>query len=54
MPTYDYRCEKCRKKFSLTMTIAQHDSKRVTCPKCGSRKVTQQIGNFFCVTSDKS
>ena len=54
MPTYDYRCNKCGKKFSLTLTIGEHDSKRVTCPKCKSRRVTQQVGHFFCVTSDKS
>ena len=54
MPTYDYRCEKCRKKFSLVMTIGEHDRKRPKCPKCGSRKVRQQISAFFAVTSDKS
>lgn len=54
MPTYDYRCDKCKKRFSLTMTIGEHESRRVRCPKCNSLKVTQQIGGFFCQTSDKS
>jgi putative FmdB family regulatory protein len=53
MPTYDYRCNKCRKKFSLTISLAEHD-KGVKCPKCGSRKVEQQISGFFAKTGRKS
>ena len=54
MPTYDYRCESCRKKFILMMNIKEHDSKKVKCPKCSSRKVTQLISGFFAQTSKKS
>jgi putative FmdB family regulatory protein len=54
MPTYDYRCEKCRKSFSLTLTISQHDTKRITCPKCGSRSVKQKVTGFFAITKKKS
>ena len=54
MPTYDYRCDKCGKRFSLTMTIAEHDTKRTRCPKCKSVRVMQQFRNFFAQTSKKS
>ena len=54
MPTYDYRCESCRKKFTLTLGIKEHDSKKVKCPKCTSRKVTQLISGFFTQTAKKS
>jgi putative FmdB family regulatory protein len=54
MPTYDYKCVNCGKKFSLVMTIRQHDSKKPKCPKCNSRKVKQQLASFFAITSDKS
>ncbi|MBI3951312.1 MAG: zinc ribbon domain-containing protein [Acidobacteria bacterium] len=54
MPVYDYRCGKCSKKFSLTMTISDHDKRNVKCPKCGSRKVEQQVAAFYAVTSKKS
>jgi putative FmdB family regulatory protein len=54
MPTYDYQCQKCRKSFSQTLTIAQHDTKRITCPKCGSRSVKQKVTGFFAVTKKKS
>lgn len=54
MPNYEYACKACKKSFNLTMTIGEHDKKRVTCPKCKSRKVEQQFGSFFTVTSKKS
>lgn len=54
MPTYSYLCEGCRKSFSLQMTITKHDKARVTCPKCGTRKVKQRIAGFSAKTSKKS
>lgn len=54
MPVYDYVCRKCGKKFSVTLTIHEHESKKVKCPKCESRNVEQQLAAFFAVTSKKS
>jgi len=54
MPSYEYACKACKKTFSLILSITDHDKKRVTCPKCKSRKVEQQFGSFFTVTSKKS
>jgi len=54
MPTYDYRCNECKKQFSRTMSIKEHDTKRVKCPKCSSSKVSQQLGKIYAQTSKKS
>ena len=54
MPTYDFRGEACKKKFSLTMSIGQRDSKRIKCPKCGSGKTETVFSSFFAKTSRKS
>jgi putative FmdB family regulatory protein len=54
MPTYEYLCKKCRKKFSLTMTVSVHEAKKIRCPKCKSTQVEQQFNSFFAVTSKKS
>lgn len=54
MPTYDFKCEKCKKKFSLTMSISEYDSTKIRCPKCKSTRVKQQITSFQAVTSKKS
>ena len=54
MPIYDFRCEKCKKKFTLTMSISEYEKTKVRCPKCKSSNVKQQIAPFQTVTSKKS
>jgi len=54
MPTYDFRCQKCNKKFTLALTISEYEKTKFRCPKCKSTRVTQQISPFQVVTSKKS
>jgi len=54
MPTYEYSCKKCGKKFALKMTMSEHGKKKVKCPKCASAQVAQIINAFFAPTSKKS
>ncbi len=56
MPTYEYQCKDCGKVFEKTMTIEEHErqKQKLTCPKCGSRKIRQQVSQFQVVTSHKT
>jgi len=54
MPTYDYRCPKCNKKFSLVLSIGDHDAGKAKCPKCGGKKLDQILSAFQVKTSKKS
>lgn len=54
MPVYDYHCKACGKAFEIVLTLTEHDKQKVTCPKCGSKKVEQEPAAFFAVTSKKS
>ena len=54
MPIYEYLCKQCKKTFSLTMTVGEHDKARAACPKCKSKKIEQRFAAFFAVTSKKS
>ncbi len=54
MPTYDFRCLKCNKHFSRTMTISEFVRRRAACPSCGSKRVEKRITGFFAITSKKS
>ena len=54
MPQYEYVCNKCKKTFSLIMTLAEYDKGKAACPKCKSKKVEQKVAPFFAVTSKKS
>jgi len=56
MPTYDYRCEDCRKSFSVSRTWVEYDRQRTPkCPKCGRSKAVQQVyGGVLVKTAKKS
>jgi putative FmdB family regulatory protein len=54
MPTYQYRCDKCGKKFERSETISEQGTPKAKCPKCGGTKVSQIPGNVFVMTSKKS
>jgi putative FmdB family regulatory protein len=54
MPTYEFKCGKCKKKFSLVLSLSKYEKKKPKCPKCGSKQVEQLVQPFFAVTSKKS
>ena len=54
MPSYEYRCPKCSKKFILILSISEHDARKAKCPKCGGKKLEQLITGFQIKTSRKS
>ncbi|MFH1090046.1 MAG: zinc ribbon domain-containing protein [Pseudomonadota bacterium] len=54
MPTYEFRCEKCSKKFTEILSISEYEKKKIRCPKCKSTRVKQEITSFQTVTSKKS
>lgn len=54
MPTYEYRCQRCQKEFSLVLSMSEHDQVRVNCPACQCGQVTQQYSLFYAQTSKKS
>jgi len=54
MPSYDYRCPKCKKKFTAVLSIGEHEAGKVKCPRCGEKKLAQLITGFLLKTSKKS
>jgi putative FmdB family regulatory protein len=54
MPTYEYICKECGKKFSLVMMVSDYEKAKVACPKCASKKVGRKPSTFFAKTSKKS
>lgn len=54
MPLYEYVCRQCRKKFSEVLTIKQHDTKKIQCPKCKSHDVEHVIEPFVAKTASKT
>jgi putative FmdB family regulatory protein len=55
MAYYDYQCGKCRKRFTVKQTFAEHDrTAKPKCPKCGSRAVDRLLTDVFVKTAKKS
>jgi putative FmdB family regulatory protein len=54
MPIYEYRCTKCRKRFSEQQPISAHGRRRPACPSCKSKAVEPVLSTFFAKTIRKS
>ncbi len=54
MPTYEYVCGKCGERFVRIMSIREYGETKVSCPKCQSPEVQQQMSEFIARTSRKS
>jgi putative FmdB family regulatory protein len=54
MPTYEYECRKCGKRFALVEPISVHGGRTPPCPKCKSRSTQQVMSAFFAKTVRKS
>src|SRR6266542_5281845 len=45
MPLYEYRCDDCRRKFTLLVGVVAGETKN-ECPRCGSAGVRKLISRF--------
>jgi putative FmdB family regulatory protein len=54
MPTYDYKCGKCGKRFTVVQRISEHNGRAPACPKCKSRSTHQIPSAFYAKTAKKS
>ena len=54
MPMYEYVCRKCQTQFSEVLTIKEHETKKIQCPKCKSKDVEHVIEPFFAKTTSKT
>jgi len=54
MPNYEFQCQHCNKKYSVSLSLKEREEKKFKCPKCGSRKSQPVFGGFFAKTSKKS
>lgn len=54
MPTYEYRCNECHKRFEIFLTYAEYDEASVSCPVCHSEDVHRRIGRIRIARTDES
>ncbi len=54
MPTYAFKCERCKKSFEVVLTVAERAAAKAACPTCGGGQVTPQMAIFTAKTSRKT
>jgi len=54
MPTYDFVCNACEKRFDVFMTFSEYGNKAVNCAYCGSDKVRRRMTRVRIARSDES
>lgn len=54
MPTYQYRCLNCKKRFEVFLTYQEYGAKTILCPHCASDQVQRRIGRIRIAKSEES
>ena len=54
MPSYDYRCLDCKRRFEVFMSYAEYGEKHVHCAYCNSEEVQRKIGRIRVAHSEES
>ncbi len=54
MPTYQYRCLNCKRRFEVFLTYQEYGVKAVLCPHCASDQVQRRIGRIRIAKSEES
>jgi putative FmdB family regulatory protein len=54
VPTYQYRCLNCKKRFEIFLSYQEYGVKAVLCPQCKSKRVERRIGRIRIAKSEES
>jgi putative FmdB family regulatory protein len=54
MPTYDFICNKCEKRFDVFLTFSEYGKKAVHCAYCQSDNVRRRMTKVRIAKSDES
>ena len=54
MPTYEYRCLNCKRRFGLFLSYSDYGQKAVVCPHCHSENVQRRIGRIRVARTEDS
>jgi putative FmdB family regulatory protein len=54
MPTYDFRCKTCGKRFDVFLSFNDYETAQIKCSFCGSAEVQRKIGRIRVARSTDS
>ena len=53
MPSYNYRCQDCKRRFEVYLSYDEYDKQEVHCTNCNSLSVQRQIGRIRIAHSEE-
>jgi putative FmdB family regulatory protein len=54
MPTYEYRCQDCKKRVSIYQTYDEYGNESIQCPHCNSPDLRRLINRVRFARSEES
>ncbi|MBC7876301.1 MAG: zinc ribbon domain-containing protein [Anaerolineales bacterium] len=54
MPTYDFICNSCEKRFEVFLTFSEYGEKAVQCTHCESKNIRRRMTKVRIAKSDES
>ncbi|MFZ5910859.1 MAG: FmdB family zinc ribbon protein [Chloroflexota bacterium] len=54
MPTYDFTCLDCRKRFDVFLTYSEYGARPVACSHCGSENTRRRMTRVRIARSEES
>jgi putative FmdB family regulatory protein len=54
MPSYEYRCLDCKRRFEIFMSYNEYGAKPVLCTHCQSTNIIRRIGRIRIAKSEES
>jgi putative FmdB family regulatory protein len=54
MPTYDFICLNCRKRFDVFLSYKEYGVKPVTCSHCGSNNIRRRVPRVRILKSEEA
>lgn len=54
MPSYEFRCLDCRRRFEVFFSYSEYGSKEIHCTHCNSSSVQRKIGRIRFAKSEDS
>ncbi len=54
MPSYEYNCLDCKRRFEIFWSYAEYGQGEVVCTRCGSANIRRRIGRIRIAKSEDS
>ena len=54
MPSYEYRCLNCKRRFEVYLSYSEYGKQTPHCPHCNSQEVRRRIGRIRFARSEES